>query len=105
MVIMSECCTSHGLNLAAIHEQGKWQHHFQCVLAMREGGKAFLWLNLVWLSDTGVWDDRERGCHIIVRIGIRVMLIVIVYSAVIVVMMKIAQKGYRDFLSRISEVR
>ena len=57
-------------------------------------GKTFSWHNLVWLSDTDTWDDTQRGCHIIVQIGTRVMWNAIVYSAMIVVMMKIAQKGY-----------
>ena len=82
----------HLLNLVTIHEQGKWLHHFQCILGMREGGKTFSWQNLVWLSDTNAWDDTCRGCHIVVGIGTQMMVIVIVYSAVIVVLMKIAQK-------------
>ena len=30
----------HGLNLAAIHEQEKWHHHFCCNLELR-GGETF----------------------------------------------------------------
>ena len=64
MVVMSYYSTFHGLSLAAVHAQGKWQNHFQCILELREGGETFLWWNLVWLSDTDAWDDTHRGCHI-----------------------------------------
>ena len=65
MVIMSTYSTFHGLNMAAINEQGKWQYHFQCILELREGGETFLWQNLVWSSDTDAWNNTQRGCHII----------------------------------------
>ena len=81
--------------MAAVHEKGEWQHHFQCILGMREGGKTFSWWNLVQLSDTNAWDYTCRGCHIVVRIGTQMMLIAIVYSAVIVVMMKTVHKLMR----------
>ena len=56
-------------------------------------GKTFLWWNVVRLSDINAWNDTCRGCHIVVRIGTQMMLIVIVYSAVIGVMMKTVHKG------------
>ena len=48
-----------GLNLAAVHEQEKWHHHFWCNLELREG-ETFSWWNLTWLS-TDVWDDIANG--------------------------------------------
>ena len=79
--------------MAAIHAQGKWQHHFQCILELREGGETFSWQNLVWLSDTDAWDDTQGDAHIMAGYGTQVMLNTKVYPAMIVVMMKIAQKG------------
>ena len=55
-----------------------------------EKGETFSWQNLVWLSDTNARDDTHgMRCHMVVRIGTWMMLIAMVYSAVIVVMMKI----------------
>ena len=53
--------------------------------------ETFLWWNSAWISDTDAWDDTQGDVHIIMGSGTQVMLITIVYSAVIVVMMKIAQ--------------
>ena len=47
MVIMSYYSAFHGLNLAAIHAQGKWKYHFQHILELREGDETFSWQNLV----------------------------------------------------------
>ena len=93
MVIMSTYSTSHGLNVAAIYAQGKWQHHFQCIMELREGCETLLWWNLVWFSDTGAWDGTQGDVHMMAVNGTQMMLNAIVYSAVIVGMMKIAQKG------------
>ena len=60
---------------------------------MREGGKTFSCWNLVQLSDTNAWDHKHVGCHMVVRIGIGMMLIAMINSAVIVVMIKIVHKG------------
>ena len=93
MVIISTYSTFHGLNLVAIHEQRKWQYHFQHMLELREGSETFTWWNLVWLSDTDAWDGTQGDVSIMAGNGSQVMLNAIVYSAVIVVMMKIAQEG------------
>ena len=64
VVTMSYYSTFHGLNLTAIHAQGKWLHHFQCILELGEGGETFPWWNLVWLSDTVAWDGTQGVVNI-----------------------------------------
>ena len=45
------------------------------------------------LRGTDAWDDtHSKGCHMVERIGTFMMLIEMIYSAVIVVMMKIVHK-------------
>ena len=47
-------------------------------MGVREGGKTFSWQNLVQQSDTDTWDDTHGECHMVVRIGTPMMLIVMV---------------------------
>ena len=56
----------------------------------------FSWQDLVQLSGTDAWDDTlSKGCHMVLRIGTHMMLIVMVCFAVIVVMMKIDETIYQ----------
>ena len=52
-----------------------------------------MWQNLVWLSGTDACNDTHcKGCHMVVRKRTHMTLIGTVYSAVVVVMMKIVHK-------------
>ena len=79
------------LNLAAIHEQGEWPHnHSQCILGLREGRDLLVVeFSLVkWLKCLGCHMVMEKGTHMDANLS----NIAIVYSAVVVVMMKIVHR-------------
>ena len=86
-------------------KRGNGRHYFQCILGVREGGWDLLMAEFSLVKWHRCLGWHTGDVHIIIGIGTWVMLIAIVYSAVIVVMMKIAQNGYWDYLLRISEVR
>ena len=106
VIIMSFYSTFCGLNLAAVHAEGKGQNHFQCILELREGRWDLLLaeFSLVkWHKCLGwyTWGSQY------VYIGTWVMLKVMVYSAVIVVqIMMVVQKWlFWDYLLKTSETR
>ena len=76
------------LKVAAIHEQEEWPHnHSQCILGLREGRDLLMAeFSLVkWPKCLGYHMVREKGTCMDANLS----NIVIVYSAVFVVMMKI----------------
>ena len=77
------------LNLAAIHEWGKWMHnHFQCLLGLREGRRPYGTIILVtWLKYLGCHMIKDKGTHM----DNNSSNIVIVYP-VVVVMLKIVHR-------------
>ena len=50
------------LNLAAIHEQGEWHIHFQCILGLREGR------DLLLVKSSPVKQHKCLRCHIVMDV-------------------------------------
>ena len=48
------------LNLAAIHEKGKWHIHFQCIHGLREGR------DLLMAKSTLIKWHKYLRCHIVI---------------------------------------
>ena len=79
------------LNLAAIYEQGEWPHNLsQCVVGLIEGRDLLVveFSPNNWLKCLGCHMVMEKGTHIDVNLS----YVEMVYSAVFVVMMRIAHK-------------
>ena len=69
------------LNLAAIHEQGEWHIHFQCILGLREGR------DLLMARFSQVKWHKCLECHMVMgkdtHMDVNLSNIVMVYSAVV----------------------